>query len=128
MNALHFPMPEQGLGSFKISTDSVAWEATKGAAGCVQEDNPPLADLRWGLAATTGAISWFHLDSNGFDTYIDSRAGSKLWIVGLTCGENPLFESISDFQTYFDGDYDEEDLNTSKFKLEAVLLPPGTRL
>ena len=30
LNALNFPMPEQGLSSFSFSTDAVAWNGTKG--------------------------------------------------------------------------------------------------
>lgn len=121
-------MPEQGLGFFSFSTDSAAWRATKGVIGCSQDEPPPLKDIRWGLAATTGAISWLHLDSNGFSTYVDVRTGSKWWIVLRRKGESHDFESISDINAFFDGTYDVEEPNDDKWDLEAVILRPRTRL
>ena len=130
MNALHFPMPEVGFGSLKFSTDSMAWLATKGARGCMQEEEPPMVNIQWGLVAIKGALSFFHLDSNGFNTYIESRTEFKWCILGGGPGENFSFESIGDMQTYFNGTYDKEKPNTSsgKMKLEVILLAPGTRL
>jgi hypothetical protein len=128
LNALHFPMPEQGLGMWPFSTDSAAWRATKGEIGCAQDEVPPLADIRWGIAATTGALSWLHLDSNGFGTYIDTKAGLKWWIVLRRKGDEHRFESISEVGYFFDGEYREDEPNEEKWDLEAVLLPPRTRL
>jgi hypothetical protein len=128
LNALYFPMSEQGLGFWPFSTDSAAWRATKGAKGCSQEETPPLASIRWGLAATAGALSWIHLDSNGFPTYIDIKAGFKWWIVLRRKGEAHFFESVSDVFGFFEGNYDVDKPNHDKWDLEAVLLPPGTRL
>jgi hypothetical protein len=121
-------MPEQGMGFLKFSTDSAAWRATKGTKGCSQEETPPLASIRWGLAATAGALSWIHLDSNGFNTYVDVKAGYKWWIVLRRKGEVYYFESISEVDAFFDGNYDVDKPNDGKWDLEAVLLPPGTRL
>ena len=128
LNGLYFPMPEQGMGMFPFSTDSAAWKCTKGAAGCAQEQAPPLADLRWGLAATAGSISWWHLDSVGFGTYVDTKAGMKWWIVARRKGHGHRFESISEVDTFFGTGYDMDKPNLERWDLEAVALPPGTRL
>ena len=69
--------------------DSAAWNGTKGTANCGDDKALPLGDIRWGIAATTGALHWWHLDSEGFGTYIDTRAGLKWWIVGRRKGDSP---------------------------------------
>jgi hypothetical protein len=96
LNGLNFPMPEQGLGMLPFSTDSAAWKVTKGALGYLQGQVPPLGELRWGLAGTTGALSWLHLDSNGFGTYVDTKAGRKWWIVLRRKGDGHRVESCSE--------------------------------
>lgn len=123
-------MPEEGLGRFPFSTDSAAWKATKGALGCSFEEAPPLRDIRWGLAATAGAISWIHIDSNGLGTYIDPRAGKKVWIVLKRKGDGDcrIFESCSDAKAFFSGDYDVDSPNLDDWDFEAIVLAPGTRL
>jgi hypothetical protein len=128
LNALHFPMPEKGMGMQPFSTDSAAWVCTKGAAGSRQSQAPPLADFRWGLAATTGALSWWHVDSDGFGTYVDTKAGLKWWIVARRKGKEHDFESFSEADTFFDGRYEVDEPNQDKWDLEAVVLHPGTRL
>jgi hypothetical protein len=121
-------MPEQGMGMLPFSTDSAAWKATKGAVGCGQEEAPPLADFRWGLAATTGALSWLHMDSNGFGTYVDTKAGRKWWIILRRKGHGHNFESYSEVKAFFSGKYQVDEPNFDEWDLEAVILSPGTRL
>jgi hypothetical protein len=116
------------MGSLPFSTDSAAWKCTKGAAGFTPAQAPPLADFRWGLAATTGAISWWHVDSNGFGTYVDTKAGLKWWIVARRKGRGHSFESFSEVETFFGRGYEVDQPNLEKWDLEAVVLPPGTRL
>jgi hypothetical protein len=127
LNALHFPMPEQGLGDLKFSTDSAAWAGTKGAANCRAEQVPPLADIRWGIAGTAGALHWWHLDSNGFGLYTDPKSGLKWWMVGRRPGQGHEFESFSEVSTFLGG-YEVEEPNAELWDLEAVILTPGTRL
>jgi hypothetical protein len=77
----------------------------------------------WGLAATAGAMSYFHIDANGLATWIDVKTGSKYWI--LAKPKKPLnFAAIS----LFTDRYDQEAVNQDKWDLEAVLLLPGSRL
>lgn len=128
LNALHFPMPEKGMGSEPFCTDSAAWVCTKGAAGCTQSQAPPLADFRWGLAATAGALSWWHIDSEGFGTYVDTIAGLKWWIVARRKGKDHGFESFSEAKIFFNGEYEVDHPNEEIWDLEAVVLHPGTRL
>jgi hypothetical protein len=128
LNALHFPMPEQGLGTLPFSTDSAAWNGTKGAADCRGDKAPPLGDIRWGIAATTGAIHWWHIDSDGFGTYLDVKAGLKLWVVATR--KDRSFHSFGEISTYLQEEhrYEAEGPNLDRWDLEAVVLQPGTRL
>ena len=121
-------MPKQGFNSFSFSTDAAAWNGTKGAANCGDDKALPLGDIRWGIAATTGALHWWHLDSEGFGTYIDTRAGLKWWIVGRRKGIAHNFESFGEINTFFSERYDMEQPNLDLWDLEAVILPPNTRL
>jgi hypothetical protein len=116
------------MGSFPFSTDSAAWNSTKGTVNCDAEKAPPLTDFRWGLASRAGAISWWHIDSNGFGSYIDTKAGSKWWIVARRKGSDHSFESFSEVENFFDGLHQVDRPNLEHFELEAVILPPRTRL
>ena len=132
LNALQFPMPEEGLGTNPFSTDSVAWRGTKGWRDCDEMVLPPTADIRWGLAATTGALHWWHIDSDGFGTYIDVKAGMKWWIVARPKDSTRLshqdFTQFARTDIFMTSDYRMEEPCKSMWNLEAVLLTPGTRL
>lgn len=121
-------MPEEGMGRWPFSTDFAAWLATKGSLGCSIEEVPPLNDFRWGLAATAGALSWIHVDSNGLGTYIDVKTGKKWWIVLKRKGKGYIFKSCSDAGPYFGGKHEMDVPNVEEWDFEAVVLAPGTRL
>ena len=124
LNALQFPMPEEGLGHHRFSTDSIAWRATKGRRGSSDGESPPLADIRWGLAATKGAVHWWHVDSDGFCTFIDVIAGYKWWIVAKEKDSGQSFGHTA----LFSGDYQLEEPNNKLWSVEAILLEAGSRL
>ena len=135
LNALQFPMPEEGLGDNPFSTDSATWRGTKGWAACDEKALPPTADIRWGIAATTGALHWWHIDSDGFGTYIDVKTGLKWWIVAKPKKHIPLrgsshydFSEFASIDLFTQSTYELEDPCTLVWDLEAVLLSPGTRL
>lgn len=84
----------------------------------------PAPHLRWGLCATKGASHLWHIDSNGFGTFIDVKTGQKLWIMAHP-KEGRTFADI----TLFLGDgYQLEEPNEGLWDLEAILLEPGTRM
>jgi hypothetical protein len=120
-------MPEQGLGSHPFSTDSAAWNGTKGAADCERDKAPPLASIRWGIAATTGALHWWHVDCDGFGTYVDTKAGLKWWIVARRKGAGHGFESFGELGTFLDG-FSHDTPHEDRWDVEAVILHPGTQL
>jgi hypothetical protein len=126
-------MPEEGLGRHRFSSDSTAWRATKGRGGSTDGDFPPLADIRWGLAATKGAIHWWHIDSDGFATFIDVITGYKWWIVArerdsyVASGQKDATPRFGNVNLFLDS-YQLEEPNDDLWNIEAILLEPGTRL
>jgi hypothetical protein len=91
------------------------------------EDNMegfPFPHTRWGLAGLRGAFTFWHLDSDGFNTFIDvkNEEGEKWWIVAdadRVCS--------SRLRLLLDKSFDLE-TGPSDLPLEAILLTKGTRL
>ena len=114
LNALQFPLGIAPVSPTpKFSTDLLAWETASRAIP------PPIGDIRWGLAATAGARTWFHMDSNGFNTFIDVKCGIKVWI--CIRDQHGKFVSIDAFK-----DFELDD--AGGHRLEVILLTPGSRL
>ena len=42
---------------------------------------PPFNDVKWGIAGGKNALSWPHIDGNGFGTVVAVTTGSKYWIL-----------------------------------------------
>ena len=114
LNALEFPMGTAPVSPTPIFlTDLVAWEMVSRVIP------PPIGDIQWGLAATAGARTWFHMDSNGFNTFIDVKCGYKAWMcIHDKSGDFELINAFKDFDLDDAGDY----------QIEVILLTPGTRL
>ena len=114
LNALEFPM---GLASFdpppKYSTDLLSLRVA--GRGIV----PPTSDIRWGTAATSGACTWFHLDSNGLGVSVNLKCRLKIWFF-LKDDEGKL-NVINCFE-----DFELDEANG--YQLEAVVLRPGTQM
>ncbi|KIJ89951.1 hypothetical protein K443DRAFT_126615 [Laccaria amethystina LaAM-08-1] len=111
-----------------IASDLAAWTLTENTAWCNGFCSLfPTRDVRWGLAANAGAIHWFHIDSDGFGTYVDvvSKNGKKLWLVARPVDNPAAFFRTNLFSLE---DYTMEGPNEHKFIIEAILLAPGMRL
>jgi hypothetical protein len=63
-----------------LASSEVAWHETRGRPGFIREQ-PMNDDLAWGTAATAGAISWVHVDDDGFGTTVIVRSGAKYWVL-----------------------------------------------
>lgn len=129
LNALNFPLatcdraPDGGIAS-----DLAAWTLTENTAWCNGFCSLfPMRDVRWGLAANTGAVHWFHIDSDGFGTYVDvvSKNGKKLWLVARPVEDPAAFFYTDIFSIE---NYTMEGPNEHLFIIEAILLAPGMRL
>jgi hypothetical protein len=97
----------------KFSTDLLAWAST------ATRDAPPVGDIRFGLAATPGARTWFHLDCMGFLTFFITMCGLKIWI-GIR-DEDGRFMEMDAFK-----DFELDDAHG--YLIEAIALTPGTTL
>jgi hypothetical protein len=107
-----------------LSSDRAAFQKTLQGPMCKKRVEYPVVETVWGLAATTGAVSFFHLDTNGFATWIDVCAGAKYWILARPKKHHD-FAKMTLFTKH---SYDQEGPNEDYWDLEAVLLLPGTHL
>ena len=86
------------------------------------------SQMEWSLVGGTGAISPFHMDSDGFGTAVTVLEGSKYWIVATKFGEDDTICSADslgpDWCPYFINDGD----NANRFRFEAVHLQKGDML
>lgn len=84
--------------------------------------------MEWSLIGGRGAISSFHIDSEGFGTVVVVLEGSKYWIVATRTGETDMISSVDslgpDWTPYFFNDGD----NAKGFRFEAVHLRKGDML
>ena len=127
LNALQFPQARFGYQwdlAEHISTDIFAWELTKGSVGCKEDESYPTTDMRWGLAALKGTIHYNHIDSDGYGTYIDVKAGLKYWMI-LTPKTPDIMVHIG---LFYDPEFNLNSPSTGLFDVEAVLLMPGDTL
>lgn len=125
LNVLDLPIAIASSSPKGLSSDRAAFQRTLQAPMCKKRVEYPVVEMVWGLAATAGAVSYFHIDANGFATWIDVKTGSKYWILAKPKPKKPLdFAATSLFTCH----YDQEAVNEDKWDLEAVLLLPGSRL
>jgi hypothetical protein len=123
INGLDFLMASAPHPLTAFASDLAAFIATIDLPFCGRDIGFPVMSCRWGLAAVAGASHLWHIDCNGFGTYIDTQAGFKWWVMARP--KHPSdFSSTSLFteQVTLDGP------NESVWILEAVLLGPGSCL
>jgi hypothetical protein len=127
LNALDFPQYDASLPLMPLASELMAFRAMA-CKGALREY--PTSDMRWGLAATQGAFSGFHIDSDGLGTYIScvNRGGSKWWmIVGpKDRSDTSAFSSVEKAYAFHSDGVDMTALGD--VQVEAVLLRPGVRL
>ena len=84
--------------------------------------------LEWSLIGGRGAISPFHIDSDGFGTVVVVLEGSKYWIVATQFGEDGNICHVDSlgpsWNPYFINDGDA----INRFHFEAVHLQKGDML
>lgn len=128
LNALNLPMPGGLQSAGDLSSDNVAWQEAIYSRHSVQHYLYPGAIMRWGLCATSGAYHTFHIDSDGFGTYVDVMTGKKVWIV-MRPSNNIIddFTEFGEITRYVGESFDLMNIGDNS-KIEAVVLTPGTRL
>ena len=120
LNGLSFKDPFAGIQRTSFSSDAHALGTVYNQEGWVKKA-PSIEHLRWNLAATKDAFHPWHLDSDGYGTFVNVISGSKWWIVARpkSCLDVDVFNTTPCFLT--DGGEDQ-------FEVEAILLLPGSRL
>lgn len=82
LNALDLPMPIRGLHPPEtIATNALAYSETLDDPYCKRSAEFPSSDMYWGLAGTANTFHWFHIDADGFATYIAPQTGAKYWLL-----------------------------------------------
>lgn len=123
LNGLSFPSGTPYLtdAEMPFASDRFAWSNTANTIFKAEAPSPT-SDLNWGLAATAGAHSLFHLDVNGLATTVRVLVGSKLWFIGTSHPHN--FENIGWLTS---GTFDLGS-RPQDFKLEMILILEGQML
>jgi len=126
LNAIDFPACFTAWDDIpnylSFATDVVAWDYLRGKPYCGNFTNQyPIAHMRWGLAGTANAVTFIHIDSDGYATFVRVTTGMKVW--GIL--PNHQLSSIDAFLNDFLLD---EIASDSTFPLEAIVLCPGDAL
>ena len=123
LNGLGFPTPNGCEEPDEcLSSDTVASIQTMHLPLCRKYGEIPRKDIRSGLAATKGAITNWHIDNNGFGTYVQVQTGKKWWVVAKEKEENPF----SGKRIY--SEFDPQVANSHLWEVHAIMLAPGDRL
>ncbi|KAF5348123.1 hypothetical protein D9756_010740 [Leucocoprinus leucothites] len=115
LNALDIPNVDNfdnGLERNPLATCDLAWRAT-------QNKRPPR--LSWNLAATEGAYSDWHSDSDGLGTRIEVVCGRKIWVIGEF--KHTDISNINAFSRL-----GVEEIGKEVFNLTPIFLRPGMTL
>ncbi|KAF9527083.1 hypothetical protein CPB83DRAFT_895515 [Crepidotus variabilis] len=121
LNGLSFPFDTAELEKTAYAACRVAWKSTSRTV-FQSSSRMPVSDVHWGLAATEGAMTFWHIDSDGLATTVDIRTGEKLWIAAT--GDQ---EQYSKLGLLLSNDFD-IDRPPKNFDTEAILLTKNTRL
>ena len=120
LNGLSFQDPWAGIQRTSFSSDAFALTTSYMQEGW-RKKAPEISHLRWSLAATKHAFHDWHIDSDGYGTFIDVISGSKWWIVAhpKNVQNVDIFNTATIFMTY---------RNLEDLDVEAILLQPGSEL
>jgi hypothetical protein len=100
-----------------------------GVPGLLDID-PPLNDTKWGITGGQNALSWPHIDGNGFATSVTVTTGSKYWFLmkeRRNLGVMPKLGNMSSMHA-FPADWHPSTFKNSHHEVEAVHLTAGTTL
>ena len=86
------------------------------------------SSMDWSLIGARGAISPFHLDSEGFGTVVMVLEGSKYWIVATRMGDSDTIGSFDSLGPDWSPYFLTEGFDTNLFRFEAVHLQKGDML
>ena len=86
------------------------------------------SQLEWSIVGGKGAISPFHVDSDGLGTVVLVLEGSKYWVLATRLGDKDTISTVDslgpDWEPYRVNDGD----NINRFRFEGVHLQKGDML
>ena len=82
----------------------------------------------WSLIGGKGAVSPFHIDSEGFGTVVVVLEGSKYWIVATRIGDDDNLCAVNSLGSDWDPYLLNVGNNVNRFRFEAVHLNKGDML
>jgi hypothetical protein len=125
LNGLEFPMwDDSPKDRSAYAVDVVAFDYVRGKPHCGTLTYP-IGDMRWGLAGTANTVTFAHIDSDGFSTFVQVMAGKKVWGIYRQAPELPL----SSINAFLHKDFMLDDLvDGAKYGFEAIVLRPGDQL
>lgn len=92
-------------------------------------DVPTLrSKLEWSLVAGKGAISPFHVDSDGLGTVVTVLEGSKYWVLATRLGDQETISSVDSLGPDWHPYQVNDGPNIDRFRFEAVHLQKGDML
>jgi hypothetical protein len=114
------------LSTRDFASHEVAWTETRGRPGFANE-RPLTDDLVWGTAATARAISWLHIDDDGFATCVVVKTGSKYWVLMRACEQSSEDVHLGDFGTIdtYPSTWSPDNSGKDIFEAEGLLLTKG---
>lgn len=82
--------------------------------------------LSWGTASTKNALSWFHVDDEGFATSVRVLTGGKLWVLADKIRKDLRRDEMSSTEVF--KTWNVRDIDGEQWTLEAVHLRPRSNL
>jgi hypothetical protein len=84
--------------------------------------------MEWSLVAGKGAISPFHVDSDGLATVVVVLEGSKYWIVATRVGNEESISTVNSLGPDWNPYHINDGADIDQFRFEAVHLQKGDML
>ena len=123
-----------------LASHEAAWLTSRGRPGFLSHISLS-EDMVWATAALKHAMSWTHINDEGFATVATVDVGSKYWVVARPHQKNQInglgdmdtinafgLPQSSDDNTTNPQTWNPGRANTDLFDYEGVLLTPGTVL
>lgn len=120
---LHIPSKIGSMASHEVAQSRVPWNyATSFAVPDIK------SEMEWSLVGGRGAVSPFHIDSDGFGTVVTVLEGSKYWVIATRFGEEDGVCSVDSLGPRWNPYFINEGDNGNRFRFEGVHLQKGDML
>src|SRR5882757_4231094 len=120
---LYIPCQFGSLASHEVAQSRVPpqYETTFGVSGVKSK-------MEWCLIGGQGAVSPFHMDSDGHGTALIVLKGGKYWILPTRLTDTDTLSSFESLGPGWNPYYVNEGENVNRFRFEAVHLQKGNML